>query len=99
MPAALITHPFEIRISGRVATAEQGTDRYIESQIAMAVGTRLGERDMAPSYGVAAMADLAASDIQTVLDDHGPDGVTVTAITRTQVSDSTETITVEWAAE
>lgn len=99
MPASLLTHPFEIRISGRVAAAEQGTDQYIESQIAMAIGTRLGEREMAPSYGVAAVTDLAASDIQTILDDHGPDGVTITAVTRTQVSDSTETISVEWASE
>ena len=100
MPASLITHPFRIRISGRVAAAEQGTDAYVESQLAVIMGTRLGEREMCPTFGVpdVAFAYLSAADIQTCLDTFGPDDVEVTAVITEQVDDDTQAVTIEWEA-
>lgn len=101
VPAALFLHPFAIRLNGSVATAEQGSDAYIASQLAVIVGTRLGERDMVPAFGVpdAAFTGLSASDIQTCLDSFGPDGVTVSDLIVSEVSDAVDAVTVEWVAE
>jgi hypothetical protein len=97
MPARLLTHPFRILTSGVCATAEQGSDDYITSQLQVIVGTRLGERDMCEPFGIPnpAYANLTAADIQTCLDQFGPDGVTVTTVT-TRADTDTNAVQVTW---
>lgn len=98
MPASLLLHPFTLTVSGRVATADQGSDEYIDSQMRVVVGTRLGERQMQPAYGVPdpAFTELAVDDIQTCLDRYGPDGVRVAQLRLDQVDDSTQQVLLQW---
>ena len=81
-----------------MATAEQGTDAYIDSQITVAVGTRLGERQMQPAYGVpdATFAVLNPADIQTCLDRYGPDSVDITDVVTTRTDEQTLHVAVNW---
>jgi hypothetical protein len=99
MAARLLLHPFRISTSGSVAAAEQGSDAYIDSQLRVVIGTRLGERPMCPPFGVPdpGFAVLSPDDVQTCLDQFGPDDVTVTAVT-TGVGSDTTTVDVQWAA-
>lgn len=98
MAARLLLHPFTVTALGGVATAEQGSDTYIDSQIAVVIGTRLGERDMCVPYGVPdpAYATLSAADIQTCLDRFGPDDATVTSVKITTKSDLVDVADVRW---
>lgn len=99
MTARLLLHPFRLTVSGRVATAEQNTDTYIESQIAVVVSTRIGERDMCLPYGIPdpTYARLAVSDVQSCLDQFGPDGVVVTDVSVDPDTETTDRATIEWA--
>lgn len=97
--AALILHPFTLRVDGSVACAEQDSDAYIGSQIAVIVSTRMGERDMCPTFGVAdpVFADLSEADIQTCLDAFGPDDIDVVSVTAVTTGDAVEVFTVDWS--
>lgn len=98
MVARLLLHPFTLTVGGRVASAEQGSDAYLESQIAVVIGTHLGERDMCVPFGVPdpVFARLSPADIQTCLDRFGPDGVTVLSVATESVSDTTDRVAVDW---
>ena len=88
-------------MSGAVATAEPGSDEYLDSQLRVIIGTRLGERLMCPAFGVPDLtySDVSAASIQTCLDDYGPDDITVTAVTNAFTSDTTTAVTVTWARD
>lgn len=98
MVARLMLHPFAITVSGRVATAQQGSDAYIDSQLRVVIGTHLGERDMCVPYGVPdpTFAQLSAADIQTCVDRFGPDDCVITDLQQVGTSDLTDRVTLTW---
>ena len=101
MAVQLLLHPWRILVSGAVATAEPGSDDYLDSQLRVIIGTRLGERLMCPAYGVPDLtySDVTAASIQTCLDDYGPDDITVTDVTNTASGENTDDVTVTWSRD
>ena len=95
MTAQLITHPFRLQLDGSVATAPPGSDELVETQIAALVGTQIGERPMAWTFGIpdAAFGALSAEDIRAGLALHGPDGISINGVT-SRVVDEVETVAV-----
>lgn len=52
MAPRLLSYPFRVGPSGTAVTVEQGSDRAHGEELAVLVLTRLGERILAPDYGV-----------------------------------------------
>jgi hypothetical protein len=77
----------------------RGSDAEIEEAIAVLCLTTLGERPMLPTYGVPdpAFAGLHVGDIQVGLDEHGPDGVTITGVEQSPVSNTQSAAEVTWS--
>jgi hypothetical protein len=50
--APILSHPFRLAANGEVVTVEQFSDTANEEQIAVLMLTRVGERPMAPSFGI-----------------------------------------------
>lgn len=96
--ANLLLHPFRVNVSGRIAAAAQGSDEYLDSQLRVIIGTRLGERDMCQPYGVPdpTFGSLTVSDIQTCADRYGPDDMTIVSVVNTVVDDTTVNSSVTW---
>jgi hypothetical protein len=76
---SLIAFPFAVGPDGAVVTVEDGSDLFVEQQLQVIVGTRLGERPMCWPFGIPdpAFDEIQPGDVQAVLDDYGPFGVTV----------------------
>ena len=94
-----ISFPFRLTPTGSVATVERGSDAEIEEAIAVLVLTPIGERPMRPTYGVPdpGFAGLHVGDVQVGLDEHGPEGVTVLAVTSTPHSNTQEVADITWS--
>jgi hypothetical protein len=78
----LIAFPFAVGPDGAVVTVEDGTDDFVEQQLQVIVGTRPGERPMCWPFGIPdpAFDEIQPGDVQAVLDDFGPFGVSVDAV-------------------
>lgn len=50
---ALIAYPFRVAGTGEVMTAQDGTADYHAMELAVALLTRPGERELVPSFGTA----------------------------------------------
>lgn len=70
----ILSHPFRLRPDGSVATVEQETDEAHAEQLACLVLTRLGERDLAPGFGISdpTFAGIEASEIAAGVAAFGP---------------------------
>lgn len=92
-----MSFPFRLDPGGTVATVEQGSDRYVEEQLAVALLTTPGERIQAPTFGCAdpAFAGFELGNLTRHLTDFGPE-VTVTEVGTRRRSDDTEELTVNW---
>lgn len=53
MATPLIAYPFRLAPTGAVAVVEEGTDEQLAMELAAAVLTRPGERELAPLFGIA----------------------------------------------
>lgn len=98
MPARLISFPFRLDPSGTVVTVEQGSDRYVDEQLAVALLTARGERILAPTFGCddPAFVGFELGNLMRHLTDFGPE-VDVTDIRVRRRSDDTEEVTVTWS--
>lgn len=98
MTVQLITHPFRLRRDGSVDTAPPGSEEQISSQLAALIGTRVGERPMAHTFGVPdpAFAGLAAADVAAGVRIFGPDGVRITSVVTTPVDEEVSSAVVTW---
>jgi len=96
--ARLLLHPFALTPSGRVATAEPGSDAYLESQIRVIVGTKIGERDMCMPFGIPdpAFSRLTVADIQTCCDRFGPDELRITSVDSVATDEFNQATTINW---
>lgn len=52
MATPLISYPFRLSAAGAVATSEQGTDAQLSEELAVAMLTRTGERELVPDFGL-----------------------------------------------
>jgi hypothetical protein len=51
--SALLAYPFRLDAAGSVVTVPEGSDEQLAQELAVAVLTRQGERDLVPSFGIA----------------------------------------------
>lgn len=93
----LIAHPFRLFPAGVVATVTEGTEADITQALAVLVATGKGERPLVPTFGVTdpTFDELDAAEMNAALAVFGPD-VTVTRISRSFTSPTTETDAIEW---
>lgn len=86
----VISHPFRLGPSGRVATVAQGSDDHTAEAVAVTALTRKGERELVPDFGVAdpVFDEVDVGELNAVLATFGPD-TTVTAIDVEPVDDTT----------
>lgn len=91
----LISHPFRLAPNGQVATVEQGSDEAAAELIAALLLTHVGERPLAPGFGVTDMVGrgLDESELAAGIAMFGPD-VTITDIDVETVSQDTQQVTV-----
>jgi hypothetical protein len=101
---SLIAFPFAVGPDGAVVTVEDGSDLFVEQQLQVIIGTHPGERPMCWPFGVPdpAFDEIQPGDVQAVLDDYGPFGVTVTDVTAEPVpagpggAGVVSAVTVQW---
>lgn len=93
--------PFHVGTDGAVQTVEPGTDADVDQAIVMLVQTTLGERPLAPGYGIPdpAFNGVSAGDLQVGLDEYGPAGITIDEVTRDPQTQTTERMTVRWSRD
>lgn len=92
-----LQHPMQVGYDGTMATVGANTDEHLTQQVAVIVGTRLGERPMAVGFGVPQppWSGLFAGDIQVVLDQFGPP-ILVTDVVASPRDEQTSDYTVTW---
>lgn len=95
--AAILSHPFRLDPSGYAATVEQDSDAGIAEQVAVAILTRVGERELVPTFGIpgAAFAGLDRAALEAVLAVHGPP-VTIEAVEVTYPTATTQQVEVSY---
>lgn len=49
---ALLAHPLRLRSDGTLATVEADTDDHYAQDIAVTIGTHVGERPLVPAFGL-----------------------------------------------
>jgi hypothetical protein len=101
MADGTLSFPFRFTPTGAAATVGYGTDAEIDEAIATLTLTQLGERPMAPSYGIPdpAFSGLHTGDVQVGLADHGPAGITITEVTMTPISETASHATIQWSRD
>lgn len=92
--------PFRLGPGGSVATVDQDSDRDIENLLAVACLTRPGERQQAPSFGIAdpAFVGWELPALERHILDFGPD-VIVTSVIVDRSTDSRgdrEAVSISW---
>lgn len=91
MATGALSFPFRLTPTGTVATVAPGSDAEVDEAIAVLCLTGLGERLMRPTFGIPdpTFADgLFIGDIQVGLNEHGPQGVTITSLDMTPVNNT-----------
>lgn len=93
----LMAFPFRIDGAGAVVTVEQGSDAYIEQQIALAMLVRPGERPTVPTFGVSdpAFAGFEQGVLQRHLDDFEP-GVEINTLQIDRTAEGRERVVIDW---
>lgn len=89
MANGALSFPFRLTPTGSAATVATGSDAEIDEAIAVLCLTRLGERHMRPSFGTpdpVFAGGLFIGDIQVGLNEHGPEGVTITDLAMTPIN-------------
>lgn len=101
MADGVLSFPFRLNPSGVAATVGYGTDAEISEAIAVLTLTQLGERPMAPDFGVPdpAFHGIHTGDIQVGLNDHGPVGVTITSIDTIPATETLSRATIHWSRD
>ena len=101
MAGGVISFPFTLTTTGAVATVAHGSDAYVDQAIAKLVLTNIGERPMAPDYGVPdpTFGELHIGDVQAGVTMFGPPGVRITAVESTPYSDTQSVANIAWAYE
>lgn len=97
-----IRFPFRLDLTGKVSTADYGSDQEVNDAIAASLYTQQGERPLAASFGITDPAGLGIdevaihSDLATNMSEIGFDDVTITDVRIEPVSDVVAAAVVEW---
>lgn len=94
----LIAFPFRIGPTGSLATVEQNSDVDVDQLLAIALLTAPGERDQAPTFGVAdpAFSGFPRGALQRHVLDFGPQ-VQISEVAINPTADGREEVVVHWA--
>jgi hypothetical protein len=94
----LLAFPFAFGPDGAAVTVDDASDDYVEQQLQVIIGTRPGERPMCWPYGISdpAFDEIDPADIQAVLNDYGPYGVTVDGVVATPDTATQTSVVVSW---
>lgn len=70
----ILSHPFRLAPNGSVATVEQVSDAANAEQVAVLVLTNLGERPLAPGFGITdpAFVGVEPTEVLAGLAEYGP---------------------------
>lgn len=92
-----MSFPFRLDPGGTVVTVEQGTDTYIDEQLAVAMLTAPGERILVPTFGCndPAFSGFEMGNLMRHVADFGPD-VTIAEVGHRRHTDDTESLTITW---
>lgn len=98
--ARILAHPFRLTPAGVVVTHDDSSDEADAQAIAVLISTRIGERPLAPDYGVddPVGGRLEIAEVAAGLAAYGPP-LTITDVTIEPVDDRTEDITVYYTDE
>lgn len=101
MADGVLSFPFRLTTTGAVATVEHGSDAEVDEAIAVLVLTNVGERLMAPDFGVPdpAFAELHIGDIQAGLTSFGPAGVRATSLDMQPANDTQAVAQINWSRD
>lgn len=93
--AELLAHPLRLRRDGRLATVTDGSDDHHAQDIAVIIGTRPGERQLAPEFGVTdpTFDELDTAELVAQVGTWGPPRQ-ITDVTTTYAGDGTATTVV-----
>lgn len=94
----LLSHPFRLAPTGRVATVPQGSDEANAEQVAALILTRPGERELVGGFGIPdpTFAGIQASDVAAGVAAFGPD-VTIDEVAIEPTSDGSLDVTVRFS--
>lgn len=93
--------PFRVNPQGGVATVEPGSDQEVDELLAVLCLTSAGERVMEPDYGIPDpdWRGISESDVISGVEEYGPEGIEIVAVTEEQVSASQSAYDVAWTRE
>lgn len=97
-----IRFPFRLTQSGQVATAPYGSEQEVNDAIAAIVLTDIGERPLAPGFGITDPVSQAindvdmGSDIQAALSTYGFEDVSIADATISPESAGRASVLVQW---
>jgi hypothetical protein len=95
--AQVLSYPFRLGPGGKIATVEQGTPQANGELIEVLLLTRLGERPLAPAFGISdpLFSAIEPTEIAAGISAFGPD-VTLNDITTTQADPQTARIQIDY---
>lgn len=98
MTAPYLAYPVRLGYDGTLLTNVGGSEDDVTQQVHLIAATVLGERPMTPGFGVPRpqWTGITSSAVQAVVDQFGPEGVTIQAVT-TDDSDLVSRVRVEWS--
>ena len=101
MANGVLSFPFRLTPQGPAAIAPYGSDQEIDEAIAVMVLTLEGERLLTPGFGVPdpAFFGVNAGDIQTCLDEYGPEGIVISEIETEPLNETQEAASIIWSRE
>lgn len=94
----LISFPFRLSSSGSVTTIDPGSDEEVQEAITVAVHTRPGDRPLWGDFGIPdpAYVGIDAADVQVVLDEYGPEGISIETVETEPVSELLTVVSFQW---
>jgi phage baseplate assembly protein W len=94
----LLSHPFRLLPNGEVATVDQGSDQANAEQLAVLCLTEIGERPMAPGFGITdpAFVVLDPSQVAAGIQTYGPD-VTLSDVRIQYESEATQLVEIDFS--
>lgn len=96
--AQILSYPFRVGPAGQIATVEQDTPQAHGELIEVLVLTHIGERPLAPGFGVTdpLFSVIEPTEISAGISAYGPD-VTVNAVNTTQADSQTVRVQIDYS--
>lgn len=101
MADGVISFPFRLTPQGTVATVPRGSDQEVDEALAVITLTLEGERLLTPGFGIPdpVFYGINAGDIQTCLDEYGPENVVVETVDSEPINDTQVISSIAWSYE